>query len=177
MAHGFEVAPTGRARCRGCGASIPKDSLRFGERHPNPYGEGAMTLWFHPSCAAHKRPETFLEGLQTPGIALDDVRALRTIAEAGVAHRRLPRVDGASLAPTGRARCRHCRERIPKGTWRIQLVYWEEGRFEPSGFLHAGCGAAYFGHDDLLDRILHFTPLEEAVRKALIAALGDGSNL
>lgn len=172
MAHGFEPAPTGRAKCRGCGTPIPKDSVRFGERHPNPYGEGEMVLWFHPICAAHKRPETLLEGLEAAQTPPEDVGTLRSLAEVGAAHRRLPRVDGASRAPTGRARCRHCREMIPKDSWRIHLVYWEEGRFEPSGFLHAPCGAAYFEHDDLLDRILHFTPLEEADRAALEQALG-----
>jgi hypothetical protein len=56
MPHVFEVASTGRAKCRGCGEPIQRGDTRFGERLPNPYGEGEMTLWFHPRCAAFKRP-------------------------------------------------------------------------------------------------------------------------
>ena len=52
MPHVFEPAPTGRAKCRGCGRAIAKGELRFGERLPNPFAEGEMTLWFHPLCAA-----------------------------------------------------------------------------------------------------------------------------
>ncbi len=58
MPHVFEPAPTGRAKCRGCGRPIEKGEARFGERIPNPFAEGETTLWFHPLCAAYKRPCT-----------------------------------------------------------------------------------------------------------------------
>ena len=32
-----------------------RGELRFGERLPNPFAEGEMTVWFHPLCAAYKR--------------------------------------------------------------------------------------------------------------------------
>src|SRR5262245_58246039 len=64
MPHVFEPASSGRAKCRGCGNQIEKGTLRFGERIPNPYAEGETTLWFHPVCAAYKRPEAMLETLE-----------------------------------------------------------------------------------------------------------------
>jgi len=83
---------------------------------------------------------------------------LRAEAERGVAHRRLPRVDGAERDPSGRARCRACREAIAKGTWRIPLVFFEDGRFEPAGFVHACWAGTYFETVDLLPRVRRFAP-------------------
>src|SRR5207342_3062287 len=106
MPHVFEIAPTGRAKCRGCGLPIERGGLRFGERVPNPCGEGEATLWFHPRCAAFKRPQILLEALPAAPGALSDRDDLERIARASAAHRRLPRVDGAERAPSGKALCR-----------------------------------------------------------------------
>ena len=164
MPHVFEAAPTGRAKCRGCGRSIEKGALRFGERLPNPYGEGEMSLWFHPRCAAHKRPEALLEGLRDSAETPAD-RELEAVARAALAHRRLVRVDGAERATSGQAKCRHCRERIERGTWRIRLAFFEEGRFSPGGFVHIACHPAYFEGHDVLATLLHFSPdMEETER-------------
>ncbi len=164
MAHVIEHAASGRARCRGCGGKIAKGELRFGERGPNAFGEGDMTLWFHPVCAAYKRPEAFLEllgGGQPEELSADEMNvahSLAPIAGFGIEHRRVPRIDKVDRAPTGRARCRCCRELIAKGTWRIGLVFFEEYRFEPSGYIHAGCAKAYFDTTDIMERIGHFNP-------------------
>jgi hypothetical protein len=154
----IERASSGRAKCRGCGERIARDALRLGERMPNPFGEGEMTLWFHPACAAYKRPEPFLEAARTAGEALADLPALEAAARRGLAHRRLPRIDGVRRAPSGRARCRCCREPIAQQAWRIPLVYYEEGRFEPSGYVHLRCAPAYFETAELFDRLAHFSP-------------------
>jgi hypothetical protein len=63
MPHVIEPAPTGRAKCRGCNQLIARGEPRFGERLPSPFAEGEMTLWFHPLCAAYRRPESLLQGL------------------------------------------------------------------------------------------------------------------
>ena len=161
MAHVFETAPTGRARCRGCGKPLDKGAIRFGERIPNPFAEGETTLWFHPLCGAYKRPEAMLEALaQSPSDA-PDREALERAAPGSAAHQRLQRIDGAERAPTAQAKCRHCREPIAKGTWRIRLVFYEEGRFSPSGFVHLDCREGYFESDDsgpILAAALHFSP-------------------
>lgn len=171
-AHVFEPATSSRSKCRGCGQPIQKGELRFGERLANPFGEGEMTLWFHPTCAAYKRPEPFVEALPDAQPDAFDRDALERAARAGVDHRRLPRIDGAERAPSGQASCRSCRKPIERGTWRIRLVYYEEGRFEKSGFIHLACRKAYFETDDVLDRLLCFSPaLAEADREDLRRAL------
>jgi hypothetical protein len=104
-------------------------------------------------------------------------RRLRPAAEFGVAHRRVPRLDKVDRAPTGRGRCRHCRELIDKEGWRIGLVFFEEHRFQPSGFIHAACAQAYFETTDMLERIRHFNPgLGEAELEAVGTALQPGGN-
>jgi hypothetical protein len=163
MPHAIEAAASGRAKCRGCDQAIAKGELRFGERLPNAFGEGEMTLWFHLVCAAYKRPESFLEALRgadagAPRAAIERADELEAAAEFGIAHRRLPRVTGADRAPTSRARCRHCRELIAKDAWRIALVYFEEYRFQPSGFIHAACAREYLETTDLVERVRHFSP-------------------
>jgi hypothetical protein len=178
MSHVIEFSSTSRAKCRGCDQKITKGELRFGERLPNAFGEGEATLWFHLICAAYKRPETFLEALsagrQAEAIeAVPDKDSLRAAAKLGIEHRRLPRVAGADRAPTGRARCRHCRELIGKGEWRIALVYFEEYRFQPSGFIHARCAREYLGTTDVLERVRHFS---SGIRSEELAELATALN-
>jgi hypothetical protein len=159
--HLIEPASSGRAKCRACGAKIAAGELRFGERLPNPFADegGEMTHWYHLPCAAYRRPEAFLELMQSEGApAIDNSERLVREASAGVAHRRVPRIAAAGRAPTGRATCRACKTLIEKGVWRIALVFYEEGRFAPGGFVHAGCAASYFETLEILDRIKHFTP-------------------
>jgi hypothetical protein len=43
MAHVFEPAASGRAKCRGCAQPIQRGELRFGERLPNPFAEGRFS--------------------------------------------------------------------------------------------------------------------------------------
>lgn len=115
-----------------------------------------MTVWFHPACAAYKRPETLLEALGETA-QVSDRESLERAARASLAHRRLPRIDGAERSPGAQAKCRHCREPIARGSWRIRLVFWEEGRFAPGGFVHLDCRKAYFETGDVLDRLLYFS--------------------
>ena len=116
-----------------------------------------MTLWFHPACAAHKRPDVLLEALGATGVEVSSREALEAAATKSLSHRRLPRIDGAERASSGQARCRSCREPIARGTWRVHLVFYEEGRFNAGGFIHLDCRRAYFETDDILDRVLHFS--------------------
>jgi len=155
--HVIEPATSSRAKCRGCNQPIAKAELRFGERQPNAFGDGEMTLWFHVRCAAFQRPEAFLEVANTsPSGAVDGL--LAAAARFGVEHRRVPRIHGAERAPTGRAHCRACKELIAKGDWRIALVFFEEYRFNPGGFIHAACARRYFETVEIIDRVRHFSP-------------------
>ncbi len=175
MAHVIEPAPSGRAKCRGCGAVIARDALRFGERLPNPFADegGEMTHWFHLPCAAFRRPEPFLEALSVTDVPMGDRARLEHAATLGVTHRRLPRVNTAERAPSGRAVCRACRSPIEKGAWRISLLFYEEGRFVPSGTIHVTCAAAYLETTDVMTRLTHFTPsLSDADIEEIRVALG-----
>ncbi|MGD9905294.1 MAG: hypothetical protein AB7U83_17640 [Vicinamibacterales bacterium] len=164
MPHVTVRAATGRAKCRACGAAIAKGTWRIGEAVPNPYAdaEGAEAMhWYHPWCAAYQRPEPALQALATLADAADgpdDRTALTAAAALGIAHHRLARVHAAGRATSGRAACRHCRTPIARDSWRLALLFWQDGRFAPAGFIHAACAAPYLGTTDLLDRIRHFTP-------------------
>jgi Poly(ADP-ribose) polymerase and DNA-Ligase Zn-finger region len=175
MPHLIEAAATGRAKCRGCDQRIAAGELRFGEVVPNPFAEGETTHWFHPECGAYKRPEPFLEALATVTVTLADAERLEAEARLGVAHPRLPRVSGAEHAPTGRAQCRSCKEAIAKDAWRITLVFYEEGRFSPGGYVHPGCAQAYFESIALLPRLRRFSKsLSDGDLVAIQAELGRG---
>lgn len=172
MPHVFEPAASGRAKCRGCGQPLAKGEVRFGEKLANPFAEGEMTHWFHPLCAAYKRPDALLEGLAAAEgevIGRDDLerRARATLEKA-----RLTRIDGAERSPSGQAKCRQCREAIEKGVWRVRLVFHEEGTFSPGGFIHLACREAYFETAAIAEPLLHFSAaLSEEDRAALAAEL------
>ncbi len=173
MPHIFEPAATGRSKCRGCRQALQKGELRFGERLPNPFGEGEVTHWFHPMCAAYKRPDALLEGLAAAAIEATERESLERAARLALAQPRLQRVDDAETSPTGQARCRSCHELIKRGGWRIRLVFHEEGTFSPGGYVHLGCRDAYFETADIVAPLLHFSPaLTQDEREALRDALG-----
>ena len=185
VAHTIEPASSGRAKCRSCDQPIAKGELRFGERQPNAFGDGEMTLWFHLPCGAYSRPEPFLEaaaeasgvGAAQGAVAAAQLEPLATAARFGIEHRRVPRLHGAERATSGRAHCRSCRELIAKGEWRLPLVFFEDYRFNPGGYVHARCGRNYFETTDLLDRVRHFSPeLREAELTEITAAIAAGQD-
>src|SRR5439155_10385364 len=95
VTHLFVPAASGRSKCRGCARPIKRGELRFGECLPNLFGEGKMTLWFHPLCAAYKRPQALREALAATTEGVPDRENLERQANRSVTHRRLPRIDGA----------------------------------------------------------------------------------
>jgi hypothetical protein len=174
-AHVFEPAASGRSKCRGCGRALARGEMRFGERLPNPYGEGEMTLWFHPLCAAYKRPEPMLEAIAQSaqsGAAAPDREALERAARANVANARLPRIDGAERAK-GQATCRQCRKPISRGEWRIRLVSYDEGQFSPLGFIHLACAQPYFETPAIVEPLLHFSAALPDVERDELRAVID----
>jgi hypothetical protein len=130
-----------------------------------------MTLWFHPLCAAYKRPQPLLEALIQAAEAVPDRESLERAAHWSITHRRVPRVDGAERAPSGQATCRSCRALIERGSWRIRIVFYEEGRFSPGGYIHLTCRQVYFETAEVLDQVLRFSPaLGAAARQELTGA-------
>ncbi len=180
MPHVVEQASTGRAKCRGCGVAIAKGTWRIGEAVPNMFADGENAEarhWYHPRCAAYRRPEAFLQAVEGADAPVDDRAALVAEAQAGLAHHRLPRLDKAERAASGRASCRQCRTPIVKGAWRLTLTFWEDGRFMPAGYLHPSCVAGYAETTDgVLARVRHFTPdLSDEDAAAIDAAIATGT--
>jgi hypothetical protein len=165
----IQPAPSGRAKCKGCGSPIAKAELRFGETGPNSYGEGESTSWFHLVCAALMRPEKVLPVLEAESAPLPERDWLLETARIGIEHRRLPRLARVERASSGRAHCRSCRELIAKGEWRFALSLFEEGRANPIGTIHAGCAEAYFGTAQVLERAERLTPGLSAEERADLA--------
>jgi len=171
MPHVFEPAATGRSKCRGCGRAIERGDLRFGERVPNPFADGETTLWFHPLCAAYKRPEPMLEALAQSTDSVPNRDELERAARASLALPLLPRIDGADRAK-GQATCRQCRQPIPRGDLRIRLAGYDEGQFSPLGFIHVACAKDYFETAGIEEHVLHFSPaLSDAEREELRSVL------
>lgn len=152
--HVFEIAPSGRSKCRGCGEKIEKDSLRFGEKLPNPFGDGDMTHWHHPECAAHRRPESLASVLAN--YPEGDAERLASIAQHASKFPRLQRMGKLEQASSGRARCRHCNELIEKDTWRIPLIFFNEDTYATSGFIHLSCTQEYTETDQLWPTLARF---------------------
>ncbi|HEY1535163.1 MAG TPA: hypothetical protein VGF76_14145 [Polyangiaceae bacterium] len=166
----IERASTGRAKCRACGQAIARGDERFGEALPNAYGEGDSLFWFHLPCAACARPEAFLPVLGQSALSSRERKPLEALAQAGIAQGRLCRILRAERASSGRARCRHCRELIEQGAWRLSLQIFEDGRFSPIGTIHATCAVGYFDSEPELARLtlpnnqLQSDELSEVVR-------------
>ena len=155
MAHVFEEATSSRSKCRGCSQPIAKGAVRFGERLPNAFGEGEMTLWYHPLCAAYRRPEAVMEALKEDASAVDEL-ALQEACNASIAGPRLRRIGSLEKAPSGRARCRACRELIEKDWWRVPLIFFEDGMFAASGFVHVSCLPDYCEGAEVRTILMHF---------------------
>lgn len=156
MPHVFQPATTARSKCRGCGERIAAGVLRFGETVPNAFAAGDTTHWFHLECAAYKRPQPFLETLEASTEPIEEADRLKAEAQLGTARERVARVSGAERDPSGRAQCRHCKTAIAKGAWRISLVFYEDERFNPAGFIHPACAGAYLETTDILPRLKRF---------------------
>ena len=171
----IERATSARAKCRVCTHAIAKGQLRFGEALPSAYGEGESMFWFHVPCAACARPESLLPVLATTEV-IPERAGLEVLAQAGVENPRLCRILRAERASSGRAKCRHCREVIAQGAWRISLQMFEEGRFNSIGTVHAACGVGYFGVEPPLERLqLPSNELDEAELAEVMQQMRDGA--
>lgn len=124
----IEGARSGRAKCKTCRKAIPKGELRLGILVEGPYGVGHM--WHHLTCAAKRqfakveeayKIEAWKLAKEVPeGVPpLAELEALKTEAEEKrAAKKELPYVE---LDPSGRAKCKHCDEKLEKGAPRVVL--------------------------------------------------------
>lgn len=173
----IQRAATGRAKCRACGQGIARGQERFGEGLPNAYGEGESLFWFHLLCAACSRPESLSPVLAQSEAPPEERQVLEALADEGRVEPRLTRVARAERAATGRARCRHCRELIEQGTFRIALHVFEEGRFTPIGTIHAACAVHYLGAEPRRERLsLPNNELAPGELDEVMAAVREGAS-
>jgi hypothetical protein len=145
----LDPAPSGRSKCRACAQTILKGAWRVGEIAANPFAEGETTYWFHARCAAERRAAVWQHAMDTASQAGThvpaEVLADLALATRGIAFPRLTRLTQLEHAPSGRARCRQCREAIEKGALRVALSQFHSGRFDPLGFAHLSCVHDYVG--------------------------------
>jgi poly [ADP-ribose] polymerase len=167
MPHIIEEAKSGRAGCRTCRKPIAKGELRFGEEVENQFADaGEMTYrWHHLACAAGSRPDELRATLAAPPEGTppipDEQRAEleRLMNEADA--KKPPPFPHADKAPTGRAGCQGCGEKIAKGELRVAFEREIERGMQTTkgaGYLHPRCAAAYMEeqgttHDDLTEAI------------------------
>lgn len=147
MPHVVELAKTSRSKCRGCRNGIEKGTVRVGVAVPNAFGSGEQLQFFHAICAAERRSEATQELFAGESELFDPEEAtlLRELCALGALHPRWTRVTSLERDPSGRAKCRHCREPIDKGGLRLTLEFAEEGMVNAAGFLHPRCAAEYLG--------------------------------
>lgn len=148
MPHKVELAPTGRASCRGCKKPIEKGNLRFGEEFQNPYSEdkGMSYRYWHLACAATKLANDLGPALAAYEGDVPDREAVAAL----VAEHTKPPMPHAELAPNGRARCRACDQSISKGELRVAFERTFEGPMGPqkgAAYAHARCLPRYLDRE------------------------------
>ena len=142
----IEVAKSGRAKCKTCGEKIEKDDLRFGEAFVNTFSSsgGVSFRWNHLLCAAKAMPAKLEGALESWSGDVPDRAAL----DAAIAAAEQKKGDGESAypyadhAPTGRASCIVCGEKLEKGSVRVAVEREiDTGSFtrKGPGYLHPSC--------------------------------------
>lgn len=167
MAHTIEEAKSGRAGCRTCRKPIAKGELRFGEETENAFGDaGEMTYrWHHLNCAAESQTDKLRETLPGFEALVSPERKAeleKIMAEADA--KKPPPYPHADKAPTGRASCQGCHEKIAKGELRVAFEREIERGMamqKGAGYLHPKCAAAYMEENQQLGH----EALTEAIRK------------
>jgi hypothetical protein len=171
----IQPASSGRAKCRACREPIVKGEFRFGEQVANSFGEGDALHWFHLTCAADRRPEKLKAAIEAHEGELPDREALLETATLGVANGELRFVSHIEKAPTGRATCQQCRNKIDKSVWRVAVDRSPDGVTPMGGSVHLSCAVDHFGAPGLIQRLqraaARLAPDDRAEALAAIAGL------
>uniref|UniRef100_A0A8C0JP24 Poly [ADP-ribose] polymerase n=1 Tax=Canis lupus dingo TaxID=286419 RepID=A0A8C0JP24_CANLU len=129
-----EYAKSGRASCKKCSESIPKDSLRMAIMVQSPMFDGKVPHWYHFSCfwkVGHsiRHPDVEVDGFSE--LRWDDQQKVKKTAEAGGVTGQGGGDGGggktdktladfaAEYAKSNRSTCKGCLEKIEKGQIRL----------------------------------------------------------
>ncbi|XP_032173644.1 poly [ADP-ribose] polymerase 1 isoform X3 [Mustela erminea] len=128
-----EYAKSGRASCKKCSESIPKDSLRMAIMVQSPMFDGKVPHWYHFSCfwkVGHsiRHPDVEVDGFSE--LRWDDQQKVKKTAEAGGVTGKGQDGGGgkmdktladfaAEYAKSNRSTCKGCMEKIEKGQIRL----------------------------------------------------------
>ncbi|XP_064450530.1 poly [ADP-ribose] polymerase 1 isoform X2 [Mirounga angustirostris] len=128
-----EYAKSGRASCKKCSESIPKDSLRMAIMVQSPMFDGKVPHWYHFSCfwkVGHsiRHPDVEVDGFSE--LRWDDQQKVKKTAESGGVTGKGQDGGGgktdktlsdfmAEYAKSNRSTCKGCLEKIEKGQIRL----------------------------------------------------------
>ncbi len=148
--HVIEPAKSSRSKCKACKEKIEQGELRFGfyDDHWDSF------KWHHLPCGAGFDRNAFLEAVEDFDGEIEDLEQILEDAKTAMKGKTMPR---AEPAPSARAACKHCGEKIePKGALRAVVPIEVEGFGKSPGFVHPGCAADFTGDDadTLLAQIL-----------------------
>ena len=157
LEHIIEAAKSGRAACKTCREKIGKGELRFGEAFVNTFSSSGRIShrWHHLECAAKKLGKLLGPVLDTYPEPIENKEALKKIIEEAKAKEKSSgnaAFPYADHAPTGRARCIVCDEKIEKGAVRIAIEREiDTGSFvrKGPGYMHAHCVKEWGEEEDV----------------------------
>ncbi len=163
MAHAIEEAKTGRASCRSCKTTIAKGELRVGEEVANAFAPGETTFnWHHLACAAKKKPSVLKQALESTEIEVPNKDELLKTIEVSAKSEKPTILPNAETAPTSRAACGACSEKIEKGTVRVAVEAPNDGGnfMSRALYLHPACAVGHteIEPDDLFEFIKKNSP-------------------
>jgi hypothetical protein len=182
----IEGARSSRSRCKTCRRSIEMGALRLGVLVEGPYGAGHM--WHHLHCAARKMYDKVEEAYskeawsfakKPPEVdslpTLEELSKLRDEAEQKKSEKK--ELPYAELAPSGRARCKHCDELIEKAAPRVvlgrEVQFGQQLRTTPIN-VHPACVADALRAEDCATEIDGFAPALRKNSKGLESEVMDG---
>jgi poly [ADP-ribose] polymerase len=121
----IEPARSGRSKCKTCRRGIQKGHTRIGILIVGPFGPGY--LWHHMNCAARRQlakvEEAYEMKVWADGVDVPPIEKLRLLAEKAEKDKAERKTSPhTEKAPTGRAKCKHCGEPIPKDSYRVVLL-------------------------------------------------------
>ncbi|MDH3626801.1 MAG: hypothetical protein OEV00_12705 [Acidobacteriota bacterium] len=154
----IEGARSGRSKCKTCRRTINKDALRVGVLIEGPFGVGY--LWHHLNCLARRQFERVEEAYReeawqhakTPPPKLPPLEQLAKLQEEAEEKRKQRKTPPyVELDPSGRARCKHCGEKIEKGSLRVAMgrgiEFGNQIRTAVAN-VHPACVSEEFDHEE-----------------------------